>query len=157
MQTRPIPTAITEPDTSVVRIAYYDWHDKKIDYVVITKDAFLTPNVLTPAMSTNGHQVNSRTIRANGVNTPIVITDEKGQPQLPLLVQYPVEKGGRYTETAYYMSTHPGLVTPEVVNAGRFYVHNTIEVARDQLRNKGYAIQPKVADIAERLATVEHV
>jgi len=86
-----------------------------------------------------------------------VVTDDSGNPQLPLLVQYPVEKGGRYTETAYYMSTHPGLVTPEVVNAGRFYVHNTIEVARDQLRNKGYAIQPKVADIAERLATVEHV
>ena len=55
------------------------------------------------------------------------------------------------------MSTHPGLVTPEVVSAGRFYVHNVIEIARDQLRNKGYAIQPKTADIAERLATVEHV
>ena len=157
MQTRPIATAITEPDTSVVRIAYYDWRDKKIDYIVITKEAFLTRDVLTPAISTNGRQVNSRTIRANGVNTPIVITDEKGQPQLPLLVQYPVEKGGRYTETAYYMSTHPGLVTPEVVNAGRFYVHNVIEIARDQLRTKGYSIQPKVADIAEHLATVEHV
>ena len=60
-------------------------------------------------------------------------------------------------ETAYYMSTHPGLVTPEVVSAGRFYVRNVIEIARDQLRNKGYVIQPKVADIAERLATVEHV
>jgi len=32
-----------------------------------------------------------------------------------------------------------------------------IEIARDQLRAKGYFIQPKVADIAERLATVEHV
>ena len=157
MQTRPISTAITEPVTGLVRIAYYDWRDKKIDYIVVTKDAFLTPGVQTAAISTNGRQMMSRTLRANGVNTPIVVTDDNGNPQLPLLVQYPVEKGGRYTETAYYMSTHPGLVTPEVVNAGRFYVHNTIEVARDQLRNKGYAIQPKVADIAERLATVEHV
>ena len=157
MQTRPITTAITEPVTSMVRIAYYDWRDKKLDYIVISKDAFLTPNVQTAAMSANGRLMTSRTLRANGVNTPIVITDESGQPQLPLLVQYPVEKGGRYTETAYYMSTHPGLVTPEVVNAGRFYVHNVIEIARDQLRNKGYSIQPKVADIAERLATVEHV
>ncbi len=157
MQTRPITTAMTEPVTNLVRIAYYDWHDKKIDFIVISKDAFLTPNIQTGAMSANGHQMTTRTIRANGVNTPIVVTDDKGEPQLPLLVQYPVEKGGRYTETAYYMSTHPGLVTPEVVNAGRFYVHNVIEIARDQLRNKGYAIQPKVADIAERLATVEHV
>lgn len=157
MQARPITTAITEPVTNMVRIAYYDWRDKRLDYIVVSKDAFLTPNVQTNAISTNGRQMATRTLRANGVNTPIVVTDENGSPQLPLLVQYPVEKGGRYTETAYYMSTHPGLVTPEVVNAGRFYVHNVIEIARDQLRNKGYFIQPKVADIAERLATVEHV
>ncbi len=162
MQTRPITTAITDPAnptavTSVVRIAYYNWRDKKVDFVVIGKDAFLTKDGSTAALSTNGHSIIARTIRANGVNTPITLTDESGQAQLPLMVQYPVEKGGRYIETAYYMSTHPGLVTPEVVSAGRFYVHNVIEIARDQLRNKGYAIQPKVADIAERLATVEHV
>ena len=157
MQTRPISTAISDPATTLVRIAYYDWRDRKLDYIIVSKEAFLTPHVQTPAISTNGRQMTSRTLRANGVNTPIVILDDKGQPQLPLMIQYPVEKGGRYTETAYYMSTHPGLVTPEVVNAGQFYVRNTIEIARDQLRHKGYAIQPKVADIAERLATVEHV
>jgi hypothetical protein len=60
-------------------------------------------------------------------------------------------------ETAYYMSTHPGLVTPEVVGAGRLYVHNVIELARERLREKGMTVQPQVADIAERLSTVEHV
>lgn len=162
MQTRPIATAITDPVTlsaipAQVRIAFYSWRDRKIDYIVIGKDAFLTTNGSTATMSANGHLMTTRTIRANGVNTPVAILDERGQAQLPLLVQYPVEKGGRFIETAYYMSTHPGLVTPEVVSAGRFYVRNVIEIARDQLRNKGYAIQPKVADIAERLATVEHV
>ena len=159
MQTRPLTTAMTEPSSlsGLVRIAYYDWRDKKIDFIVIAKDSFLTANSPTMAISSNGRRVTSNSIRANGVNTPLVIVDESGQPQLPLLIQYPVEKGGRYIETAYYMSTHPGLVTPEVVSAGRFYVHNVIEIARDQLRNKGYSIQPKVADIAERLATVEHV
>ncbi len=159
MQTRPLTTAMVEPVTAtgLVRIAYYDWRDKRVDYIVIGKDAFLTTDSRTAAVSSNGRPVTSRTLRANGVNTPITITDENGQAQLPLLIQYPVEKGGRYIETAYYMSTHPGLVTPEVVSAGRFYVHNVIEIARDQLRAKGYFIQPKVADIAERLATVEHV
>lgn len=161
MQTRPLTTAMAEPVTAtatgLVRIAYYDWRDKRVDYIVIGKDAFLTTDSVTTAVSSNGRPVTSRTLRANGVNTPITITDESGQAQLPLLIQYPVEKRGRYIETAYYMSTHPGLVTPEVVSAGRFYVHNVIEIARDQLRAKGYFIQPKVADIAERLATVEHV
>ncbi len=159
MQTRPLTTAMTEPlsFTTIVRIAYYDLRDKKIDYIVITKDAFLTPDSPTSTVSSSGRLMTIQTIRANGVNTPLVIRDDRGQQQLPLLIQYPVEKGGRYIETAYYVSTHPGLVTPEIVSAGRYYVHNVIEIARGQLRSKGYSIQPKVADIAERLATVEHV
>lgn len=159
MLTRPITTALSEPMsfTSLVRLAYYDWRDKKVDFIVLSKEAFLTPGVPTSAISSSGRTMSSQTIRANGVNTPVIIRDDTGQPHLPLLVQYPVERGGRYIETAYYMSTHPGLVTPEVVSAGRFYVANVIEIARDQLRSKGYPIQPRIADIAERLATVEHV
>lgn len=159
MQVRPVTTAAIEPEafTSVVRIAYYDWNLQQIDYVVLTKDQFLTPDTAMGLTSTHGKQVIARTIRANGVNTPVTITDVNGQAELPLLVQYPVEKGGRFIETAYYMSTHPGLVTPEVVGAGQFYVHNVIEIARERLSQRGIKIQPKVADIAERLATVEHV
>src|SRR4029078_4205118 len=109
------------------------------------------------ATSNTGKFITVRTIRSNGVNTPIQIVDSDGVAQLPLMVQYPVERGGRFVETAYYMSTHPGLVTPEVISAGKLYVHNVIEIARDQLRLKGQFITPQVADIAERLATVEHV
>ncbi|MEO8649494.1 MAG: hypothetical protein ABI539_10040, partial [Acidobacteriota bacterium] len=108
-------------------------------------------------VSENGRDLIIRTIRGNGVNTPLLILDESGQAHLPLLVQYPVERNGQYLETAYYMSTHPGLVTPEVVGAGKYYVRNVIELAREKLRQHGLNIQPKVADIAERLAGVEHV
>lgn len=159
MQTRPLMTSMSEPMTMSVpvRIAYYDWNEKKVEYVVLTKESFLTPDTQTSVLSSNGKPMMTRTIRANGVNTPVVITDMTGKPHLPLMIQYPVERGGRYYETAYYMSTHPGIVTPEVVNAGRFYVHNVIEIARDRLKAKGIRVQPKIADIAERLATVEHV
>lgn len=159
MQTRPLTTAMSEPlaMTSLVRIAYYDSRTKNIEFVVLDKDTFLTAGVSTLTVSSNGRSMTTRTIRANGVNTPVVIIDETGDAHLPLIAQYPVERGGRFIETAYYISTHPGIVTPEVVNAGRFYVRNVIDIAREQLRVKGYAIQPKVADIAERLAAVEHV
>lgn len=159
MQSRPLTTASVESigQSSLVRIAYYDWRQQQIDYIVITKDQFLSKDVTTAVTSSHGKPVTTRTIRANGVNTPVTILDENGQPQLPLLVQYPVERGGKFIETAYYMSSHPGLVTPEVVNAGRLYVHNVIEIARERLKDAGFSVQPKVADIAERLATVEHV
>lgn len=157
--TRPLTTAMSEPlaMTSYVRIAYFDSRSRSIEIIVLDKETFLTPDVSTLAVSSSGRQMFARTIRANGVNTPIEITDDRGQAHLPLIVQYPVERGGRFIETAYYISSHPGLVTPEVVNAGRFYVRNVIDIAREQLRTRGFSIQPKVADIAERLAAVEHV
>ncbi len=163
LQTKPLTTASTTatetalPFTSIIRVAYYDTRDKRVDSIVMAKEQFLTPGVATMMLSANGKQVMSRTIRGNGVNTPVVITDQGGETFLPLVVQYPRENRGVFQEMAYYTSTHPGLVTPEVVNAGRFYVRNVIDIARDQLRSKGFFIQPKIADMAERLATVEHV
>ena len=44
-----------------------------------------------------------------------------------------------------------GLVMPGVTYP------NVIDIAREKLREKGITIQPKIADIAERLATVEHI
>jgi hypothetical protein len=159
MQSRPLATASVEgtAPTDYVRVAFNDSKTNRIDYLVLSKEAFLSTVSEKIVSSEAGRQLRVRTIRGNGVNTPIVITDDAGQTQLPLMVQYPVVRNGQYMETAYYMSTHPGLVTSEVVNAGRYYVRNVIEIARERLREKGIVIQPKLADIAERLATVEHV
>lgn len=159
MQARPIATALVEGTvpTDFVRVAFQDWKNNRIDYFVLHKEAFLSIASEKLVSSENGRSLRVRTIRGNGVNTPIVILDDSGEPHLPLMVQYPVVREGKYMETAYYMSTHPGLGTQEVVNAGRYYVHNVIEIARDRLKEKGIVIQPKIADIAERLATVEHV
>lgn len=165
MQQRPVTIALVSSTATidgaappdVVRIAFHDWKTGRLDYVALIKEAFLSTVSDKSAVSQNGRQLVIRTIRGNGVNTPVTLTDENGENHLPLLVQYPVIREGKYIETAYYMSTHPGLVTPEVVNAGRYYVRNVIELARERLREKGIIIQPKVADIAERLAAVEHV
>jgi hypothetical protein len=161
LQTKPLATAAVQtPDGATaeyVRIAFHDWKKGGIDYVVLSKDQFLSIGAEELLTSENGRTVRVRTIRANGVNTPISLTDETGEEQQALMVQYPVIRGGKFVEMAYYMSTHPGLVTPEVVSAGRFYVRNVIEIARERLREKGVVILPKIADIAERLAAVEHV
>ena len=160
MQSRPMPTASVESsaiDTSIVRVAFYDWKSQEIDFIVLPKTIFLKKNAQVPVTTSNGKIVNIRIIRANGVNTPVTIFNMNGEVQTPLLVQYPVERGGKYMETAYYISTHTGIVTPEVVAAGKLYVRNTIDIARETLRKKGINISPQIADMAERLATVEHV
>lgn len=159
MQGRPIPTAITDSFllTDVIRLAFYDWETKELDYVVMTKESFLKRGADTSTISSKGKMITVHTIRGNGVNTPVTILGPKNVPYLPLLVQYPREKGGVLQNIAFYISSHPGLVTPEVVNAGKLYVRNTIDIARDNLRKKGIFITPQVTDMAERLAVVEHV
>ena len=159
MTTRPISTSITDNFllTEVVRLAFYDYETSKIDYVVMTKDAFLTTDGEISSTTENGKFVKIRILRANGVNTPVMVIDTANRAQLPLLVQYPVVRDGVFLETAYYISTHAGIVTPEVVSAGRLYVRNAIDLARDNLRKKGIIISPQVTDMAERLAIVEHV
>lgn len=159
MAARPITIADTDGTFTMasVRVAFFDWDTRKLDYIVMPKESFLTKEGEFFVTSAAQKSLKIKIVRPNGVNTPVIITDYTGKAHLPMMVQYPVERGGRYYETAYYMSTHPGLVTPEVVNAGKLYVRNTIDIAREKLRQKGYVITPKIADIAERLSIVEHV
>ena len=159
MRVKPLRTSLSESvqTTSVVRIAFHDWKTGRLDYVVLSKPSFLSRKYDVVARSENGQTVRIKTIRGNGVNTPVLVYDVYNRAQVPLIVQYPIEKYGRFREMAYYVSTHPGIVTPETVGAGRIYVRSIINIARQKLRKKGIFIQPKVADIAERLALVEHV
>lgn len=152
-----ISSTVSIVPTSLIRVAFYDNRTRQIDSYVLTKDQFLTHGLSSMVISSAGKQLVSRTIRGNGVNTPVTIVDQTGTEHFPLMVQYPRENRGVMSEMAYYVSSHPNLITPEVVSAGRLYVRNVIDIAREQLKNKGYAIQPRVADNAERLSTVEHV
>jgi hypothetical protein len=159
MTARPIPTAMTDSFlmTGIIRVAFYDYVTSQVDYVVMTKTAFLSRNAEIAVTTANGKLVTVRIVNANYVNTPVMIIDQENKAHLPLLVQYPIERNGSYAETAYYVSTHPGIVTPEVVNAGRIYMRNTLDVARESLQKKGIFISPQVIDMAERLAIVEHI
>ncbi|HMJ09668.1 MAG TPA: hypothetical protein VK468_11720, partial [Pyrinomonadaceae bacterium] len=91
MQSRPLSTAINESvvPSDFVRVAFLDSKTHKIDYAVMTKDAFLSVADEKQTVSENGRRVTFRTIRGNGVNTPLSIIDENGVKHTPLLVQYP--------------------------------------------------------------------
>ncbi len=159
MRTSPLRISLNDESqtTSIVRIAFHNWNTNEIDYLVMSKPLFLEKDSSSFVKTESGQTVRVHTIRGNGVNTPVMIFDLYNRAHLPLIVQYPIEKFGRFREMAYYVSTHPGIVTPETVGAGQTYVRNVLDVARAKLRAKGIFIQPKVADIAERLALVEHV
>jgi hypothetical protein len=145
------------PSTFFVTIAAYDQDDSKIHLVTIPKQTLLTRGAVTTVSTHLGLPVRLTVVRPNYVNTAVVIADMQGRQLNPLVVEYPIEKGGRFTEMAYYTSAHPSLVTPEVIRHGKSYVRSMLDLAARRLKDKGKVISPQLIDIAERLCVVEHV
>lgn len=124
--------------------------------MTLPKVLFLQKGAEANITTSEGTLVNLRVIRANGVNTAVMIFDNTGRSLAPLVVQYPIERGGRFLEMAYYTSAHPALLSPDVVKAGQSYVRTMIDLAAKRLQAKGNKISPEILDVAERLCVVEH-
>jgi hypothetical protein len=146
------------PNTAFVTLAAAEEGSAKIHTLSLPKETFLkrgTDVVLTTAQGLN---VRLQIIRSNYVNTAVVISEAATGKQLtPLVVEYPIEKFGRFREMAYYTSAHPALLSPEVTKHGQAYVRNMLDLAAQRLKQKGKVISPELVDIAERLCLVEHV
>lgn len=162
LQSRPVQTAAIEDplgllETSTVTLAAVDPKTQAMHTITMPKESFLKLNLETYYTTSLGKMVRVRTIRANGVNTAVTVFDTYGQPFVPLVVQYPVERGGKFLETAYYTSAHPALVSAEVSKAGQLYLRTVFETALKKLRERGKFISPQVISAAEDLAVIEHV
>ncbi len=161
LKSRPVPTALTSalpsaPSIDFVTIAAVDTTTQKMHFITMPKALFLKKGAEANITTSEGTPVNLRVIRANGVNTAVMIFDHTGRSLAPLVVQYPIERGGRFLEMAYYTSVHPALLAPDVVKAGQSYVRTMIDLAAKRLQLKGKKISPEILNVAERLCIVEH-
>src|SRR5207237_3799291 len=96
-----------------------------------------------------GRSVRLHVIRANGVNTAVTVADTvTGHQFLPLVVQFPIVKGGSLVETAYYTSAHPELLTSDVAAAGNEYVTTMMEMAARHLADTGVYVDPDLVNVA---------
>ena len=155
---RPVPTAFSTntPSIEFVTVAALEPATSKIHLVTIPKKTFLTRNAELKTTSSLDSLLSIRVVRANGVNTAVAIFDEEGKSLTPLIVQYPIERNGKFAEIAYYISIHPALRSPEAVTAGKAYLKNSIDIAIKKLRERGQVISPEIIAIAERLCIIEH-
>jgi hypothetical protein len=146
------------PNTAFVTLAALEEGSSKIHTLSLPKETFLTRGADVVLTTTQGLNVRLQIVRSNYVNTAVVVSDAATGKQLtPLVVEYPIEKFGRFREMAYYISAHPALVSPEVTKHGQSYVRNMLDLAAQRLKGKGKIISPETVDIAERLCLVEHV
>ncbi|HEX8139869.1 MAG TPA: hypothetical protein VF544_20080 [Pyrinomonadaceae bacterium] len=156
LKSRATPTALTTPPTDFVTLAALDQETGKIHLLSLPKELFLSRGAEAQINTSLGTRVQLRILRANGVNTAVTLFDEAGRSLAPLLVEYPIERGGRFQEMAYYTSGHPALLSPDVVKAGQSYVRTMVDLAARRLKDKGVVISPSILDVAERLCIVEH-
>lgn len=144
------------PSLYLVTVAALDQESSQLHLLTLPKQTFLTRGAETVVTTSQGANVRLRVVRPNYVNTAVIVSDLAGRQLTPLVVEYPIEKGGRFKEMAYYTSAHPALLTPELVKAGEHYVRTMLDLAAKRLQEKGKFISPQIVDIAERLCVVEH-
>jgi hypothetical protein len=157
LKSRPLQTAMTVPSIDFVTVAALDRITSRVHLITFSKVTFLTKGAEVTLMSSLGTLLSVRVLRANGVNTALAIFDNQGRSYAPLVVEYPIERGGVFREMAYYTSAHPALLSPDLSRSGRAYVHRMIDLAVRRLRDKGVFISPQIVEVAERLCLVEHV
>jgi hypothetical protein len=155
LRTRVSPTSL--PSLTFVTLAALDPDDSRVHLVTLPKETFLRQFSEVTLYSTHGMPLRVRIVRPNYVNTAVVVSDLTGRQFAPLVVAYPIEKFGRYRETAYYTSAHPALITPDLVKLGQNYVRTMVDLAAKRLKEKGQHMSPEVLDMAERLCVVEHI
>src|SRR5690242_19169864 len=106
-----------------VRLAALDSTTGELTTLPLSKDEFLKKDAKIEATTAAGDRVSVRIVRANGVNTAVTISDAStGESLLPLVVQYPIVRGGAVTEIAYYTSAHPALLSSELNDNGQSYI-----------------------------------
>jgi hypothetical protein len=157
LKTRPKPTALAAGQIEFVTIAALDRENARTHFITISKQTFLTKGSEINTVTSEGTSVTVRIIRANGVNTAMTIFTPDGKSLTPLTIEYPIERGGKFLETAYYTSAHPALLSTDLARSGQAYVRNMLDLAAKRLRDKGVPISPLLVDVAERLCVVEHV
>ena len=157
LRARPVPTAMTVPSLDYVKVAALLPETSQIHLLRLPKQTFLTKGSELSLTTSLGLPVSLRVLRANGVNTALIIFDEKNRSLLPLVVEFPIERRGVFREMAYYTSAHPALLSNDLTKAGQVYVNSMVDLAAKRLRERGAPVAQNIIDMAKRLCMVEHV
>jgi len=157
LKSRAVPTAMTSPALDYVTVAALLPETSQIHLIRIAKPAFLTKGGELSLTTSLGLTVQLHVLRANGVNTAVTIFDNQNRSLAPLVVEFPIERFGKFREMAYYTSAHPALLSSDLTKAGQTYVNSMVDLAAKRVRDRGVPIAQNIVEVAKRLCIVEHV
>jgi hypothetical protein len=157
LKSRAVPIAITAPPLDYVTIAALLPEPSQIHLIRIAKQDFLTKGAVLSLTTSLGLPVEVHVLRANGVNTAVTMFDNQNRALAPLVVEFPIERFGRFREMAYYTSAHPALLSSDLTKAGQAYVNSMVDLAAKRVRDRGVPIAQNIVEVAKHLCIVEHV
>lgn len=142
--------------TSAVQLAAFNSATGQMHVLSVDKESFLTKGGDYQMASNLGANLRVRIVRPNGVNTSVIVSDAATRKSLyPLMVRYPIERGGNVSP-AFYVSAHPALISDELVASGKTYVNSMMNQAVQSLAADGVHIPADLVEIASHLVIVEH-
>ena len=142
--------------TTAVQLAAFNSTTGQMNVLSIDKNSFLTKGGDYQMVSNLGANLRVRIVRANGVNTAVIVSDAATRKSLyPLMVRYPIERSGN-VQQAYYVSAHPALVSEELAESGKTYVSSMLNQAAQSLAADGVYIPADLIEVAAHLVIVEH-
>jgi hypothetical protein len=142
--------------TSAVQLAAFNSTTGQMHVLWVGKESFLTKGGDYQMVSNQGANLRVRIVRPNGVNTSVIVSDAGTRKSLyPLMVRYPIERGGNFSP-AFYVSAHPALISDELVASGKTYVNSMMDQAVQSLAADGIHIPDDLVEIASHLVLVEH-
>ena len=155
-QAKQVLNGLPSTDSDTVYLSAFDRGTSKMQVLSLNKDSFLTKGAEYVLPSKQGETLRVRIVRPNGVNTAVTVTDPAtGKSLFPLMVRYPIERDGA-VETAFYVSAHPALMSPELAASGETYVTTMLDRAAADLAAQGVVIPRDVVNVAAHLVVVEH-
>jgi len=157
LKSHAVPTAMTTPPLDYVTVAALLPDTSQIHLIRVAKQTFLTRGSELSLITSLGLPVELHVLRANGVNTAVTIFDNQNRALAPLVVEFPIERFGKFREMAYYTSAHPALLSSDLTKAGQNYVNSMVDLAAKRVRDRGVPIAQNIVEEAKRLCVVEHV
>lgn len=143
-------------DNETVGISLLERKNGEIYTVTMSKTNFLNRGYQESYQLSNGSKVSVKIDQPNFVNTKLIVEAEEGL-FIPLTVKYPIVKGNRLKEFAFYTPAHRSLQNHSFDQMGERYIETILTNAAASLKKSGLIVPDKVINLAKLLCIVEHI
>lgn len=143
-------------DEDTVGISLLERKSGEIYFAKMLKSNFITRDYQEQFTLSNDSEVTLHIDQPNFINTKVSVSSKDGD-YIPLMVKYPIVRGGAFKEMGYYTPAHRALQKYGFAKLGSEYIDRVLTSANKNLKCKNLNVAEKVFNLAKLLCIVEHI